>query len=85
MKRTWSNERLPKYEPLGDHLFLFSTYATRVLQDEKNRISGRDVTKRVFSETSHDGYVTADDGVALTNYMGPIPGQNYVIVYIDVE
>ena len=44
-----------------------------------------DGDKRVHYETSCGGYVTADDELALPNFLVHLPSQNYVIIDIDVE
>ena len=44
-----------------------------------------DEDKRVHYETSCGGYVTADDGLALPNFLVHLLSQNYVIIDIDVE
>ena len=46
-------------------------------------VSDRD--KRVQYEISHWGYVTADDELALTNYLVHLPSKNYVLMNIDVD
>ena len=44
-----------------------------------------DEDKRVHSEISRGGYVTAYDELELPNFLVHLPSQNYVILDIDVE
>ena len=44
-----------------------------------------DRDKRVHSEISCGGYVTAYDELVLPNFLVHLPSQNYVIMDIDVE
>ena len=50
----------------------------------KNRADGGDGDEMVHSEISCDGYVTAGEEVALSNYLVHPPSHNCVIVDIGV-
>ena len=51
----------------------------------KASASNGDRDEMIHSELSHDGYVTADDMVALPNYLVHLPSHNDITVEINVE
>ena len=51
----------------------------------KNSVIDSDRDETVLSELSYCGYYTADEELALYNYMLHLISQNDAIVYIDVE
>ena len=68
-------------------LIVFCSLHTKqdYFQITKSSTSKNDGDKTVLSEISRGSYVTADDNMALTNYLVHPPSQNYGIMEIDVR